>query len=120
MLAVGEMLSLVVLHGSDRRRRGGSRPARRLSAGGGLAIQIIVFILASIASLGVLRPIARQPPARSRAQLRTGTQALVGAYAEVLEPVERPQRSGQARRRGLVGTRVRRRRGTSSPERGYT
>jgi membrane protein implicated in regulation of membrane protease activity len=55
--------------------------------GGGVAAQWIVFIIASIASLAVLRPIARrhlQTPAR----LRTGTAALVGAKAVVLQRVD--------------------------------
>jgi membrane protein implicated in regulation of membrane protease activity len=56
-------------------------------AGGGLALQLAVFSVAAIASMGVLRPIARrhlQTPAR----LRTGTAALVGTRALVLERVD--------------------------------
>jgi membrane protein implicated in regulation of membrane protease activity len=57
-------------------------------AGAGTALQLLVFIVASIASLGVLRPIARRhlhtPP-----RIRTGTAALVGARAIVLEQVDR-------------------------------
>ena len=56
-------------------------------AGGGLALQLAVFSVASIASICVLRPIARrhlQTPAR----LRTGTAALVGTRALVLERVD--------------------------------
>jgi membrane protein implicated in regulation of membrane protease activity len=56
-------------------------------AGGGLALQVVVFIAASVASLAVLRPLARrhlQTPAR----LRTGTAALVGAPAVVLQRVD--------------------------------
>ncbi|HEY1276323.1 MAG TPA: NfeD family protein [Thermoleophilaceae bacterium] len=55
--------------------------------GGGAVAQWIVFIVASIASLAVLRPIARrhlQTPAR----LRTGAAALVGARAVVLQRVD--------------------------------
>jgi membrane protein implicated in regulation of membrane protease activity len=56
------------------------------AAGGGLAIQLIVFILGSLASLAFIRPIARRhlhtPPA-----IRTGTAALVGARALVLDRV---------------------------------
>ena len=55
--------------------------------GGGLAASWIVFIVASVASLAVLRPIARrhlQTPAR----IRTGTAALVGGPATVLEKVD--------------------------------
>jgi membrane protein implicated in regulation of membrane protease activity len=56
--------------------------------GGGAAIQLLVFILGSLASLATIRPIARrhlQMPAR----LRTGTAALVGARALVLERIDR-------------------------------
>ena len=57
-------------------------------AGAGLAIQWVVFIAVSTASLLVLRPIARRH-LRTPAQLRTGTAALVGARAVVLERVDR-------------------------------
>jgi membrane protein implicated in regulation of membrane protease activity len=56
--------------------------------GGGLAVQWIVFIAASLASLVVLRPIARRH-LRTPAALRTGTAALVGSPAVVLERVDR-------------------------------
>jgi membrane protein implicated in regulation of membrane protease activity len=55
--------------------------------GGAAWLQVLVFILGSLASLGVLRPIARshlQMPALTR----TGTAALVGARALVLERVD--------------------------------
>jgi membrane protein implicated in regulation of membrane protease activity len=56
-------------------------------AGAGLAAQWIVFIAASLGSLLVLRPIARRhlktPP-----RIRTGTAALVGGRAVVLERVD--------------------------------
>jgi membrane protein implicated in regulation of membrane protease activity len=55
--------------------------------GAGIAIQVIVFAGASLASLAVLRPRARahlhMPPA-----LRTGTAALVGARAVVVQRVD--------------------------------
>ena len=48
---------------------------------------LVVFVAGSVASLLVLRPIARshlrQPP-----QMRTGTAALVGAQAVVVERVD--------------------------------
>jgi membrane protein implicated in regulation of membrane protease activity len=55
--------------------------------GGGLALQWAVFVAASIASLLVLRPLARRH-LRTPARLRTGTAALVGAPALVLERVD--------------------------------
>jgi membrane protein implicated in regulation of membrane protease activity len=57
-------------------------------AGGGVALQWIVFTAMSAASLLVLRPIARRH-LRTPAQLRTGTAALVGAQAVVIDRVDR-------------------------------
>jgi membrane protein implicated in regulation of membrane protease activity len=64
------------------------------AAGGGAAIQFGAFVLASALGLGVARPFAlrhvRHPPL-----LRTGTAALVGRPAYVLEEVT--GRSGRVR-----------------------
>ena len=56
-------------------------------AGAALTGQWIVFIVAAIASLGVLRPLAKRHIAMP-ARLRTGTAALVGSQAVVLERVD--------------------------------
>jgi membrane protein implicated in regulation of membrane protease activity len=57
-----------------------------VAAGGGAVIQLGAFVLASAAGLGIVRPIAvrhiKQPPV-----LRTGTAALVGRTALVLDEV---------------------------------
>ena len=53
--------------------------------GAGVVIQLLVFILVALASVAALRPIARGH-LRTPAQLRTGTAALVGSRALVLEP----------------------------------
>jgi membrane protein implicated in regulation of membrane protease activity len=55
--------------------------------GGGVILQFLVFIAGSLASLAVLRPVARRHlhmPAISR----TGTAALVGTKALVLQRVD--------------------------------
>jgi membrane protein implicated in regulation of membrane protease activity len=56
-------------------------------AGAAVWLQLVFFALASLASLGFLRPLARahlrMPPA-----LRTGTAALQGAKAVVLQRVD--------------------------------
>jgi membrane protein implicated in regulation of membrane protease activity len=56
------------------------------AAGGNVALQFGAFAVASVAALGIARPFAlrhvRQPP-----PLRTGTAALVGRSAYVLEEV---------------------------------
>jgi membrane protein implicated in regulation of membrane protease activity len=67
--------------------------------GGGLALQWIVFITMSLASLLLLRPIATRH-LRTPAQLRTGTAALVGSQALVLERVDRD--GGQVKLAGEV------------------
>ena len=67
--------------------------------GGGLAAQWIVFIAVSLASLLVLRPIARRH-LRTPSQLRSGTAALVGRSAVVLERVDRD--GGQVKLAGEV------------------
>lgn len=57
-------------------------------AGAGLAIQWVVFIVASLGSLLVLRPVA-QRHLRTPPRIRTGTAALVGGPATVIERVDR-------------------------------
>jgi membrane protein implicated in regulation of membrane protease activity len=54
------------------------------AVGLGAGVQLVVFILASIATLGILRPIARAHLKMPHA-LRTGTAALVGARGLVLD-----------------------------------
>ena len=55
--------------------------------GAGLAFQVVVFIVITAASLAILRPVARRH-LRTPAQIRTGTAALVGRSATVLERVD--------------------------------
>jgi membrane protein implicated in regulation of membrane protease activity len=57
------------------------------AVGASAAVQLIVFIAGAVASLAVLRPIARAH-LHMPAVLRTGTAALVGAKATVLERVD--------------------------------
>ena len=55
--------------------------------GGGIILQLIVFIAVSLASLAFLRPIARRH-IHMPALTRTGTAALVGTKALVLQRVD--------------------------------
>ena len=55
--------------------------------GAAVWLQLVVFVAASAASLGVLRPLARAH-LRMPAALRTGTAALEGARATVLQRVD--------------------------------
>ncbi len=55
--------------------------------GGSIAVQIVVFTLGSVASLLLLRPIARRHR-HTPAQIRTGTAALIGERAVVIDRVD--------------------------------
>ncbi|HEX2070041.1 MAG TPA: NfeD family protein [Thermoleophilaceae bacterium] len=85
LLAIGEMVSLSFFMGPIA--VAAVVAAVAALAGAGTALQLVVFILASIASLIVLRPIARRH-LHTPAKIRTGTAALVGARAVVLERVD--------------------------------
>jgi membrane protein implicated in regulation of membrane protease activity len=58
------------------------------AAGAGFGIQVLAFVITSIGTLGILRPIARRHM-RLPAHMRTGAAALVGSSATVLEQVDR-------------------------------
>jgi membrane protein implicated in regulation of membrane protease activity len=96
-LAVGEIFSLSFFLGPIAVAATLASVAALLGAG--LAVQLVVFILASAGSLAVLRPIARRHM-HAPAQIRTGTAALLGAQAEVLERVD--ARGGQVKLGGEV------------------
>ena len=98
-LAVGEIVSLSFFLGPIAVAAAVAAIAALIGAG--LAIQIAVFILASVASVGLLRPVARRH-LRTPVQLRTGTAALVGERAVVLERVDRD--GGQIKLAGEVWT----------------
>lgn len=68
-------------------------------AGVPIEAQLIVFILGSIGSLAIVRPIARRH-LRTPAQIRTGTAALIGTRAVVVERVDRD--GGQVKLAGEV------------------
>ena len=57
------------------------------AVGAGAVVSVLVFLAASVASLGVLRPIARSH-IRLPALSRTGTDALVGRKATVTRRVD--------------------------------
>ena len=86
VLAVGEMLTVSFFLGPIA--VAAVTAAIVALAGGGVALQWIVFTVMSAGSLLVLRPIARRH-LRMPAQLRTGTAALVGATAVVIDRVDR-------------------------------
>ena len=71
--------------------------------GAGTAISLIVFLVVSIAALTMLRPLARSHR-RMPAQLRTGTAALVGRDATVVERIANHEGVGCVRLDGEVWT----------------
>jgi membrane protein implicated in regulation of membrane protease activity len=85
LLAVGEMFTLGFFLGPVA--VAAVLAAIVALAGGGVALQWIVFTAVAGASLLVLRPIARRHM-RMPVQLRTGTAALVGARAVVVDRVD--------------------------------
>jgi membrane protein implicated in regulation of membrane protease activity len=85
LLAVGEMFTLGFFAGPIA--IAAVFAAIVALAGAGVALQWVVFIAVSAASLAVLRPIARRH-LRTPQQLRSGTAALVGRPATVLERVD--------------------------------
>ena len=86
VLAVGEMLRIRFFMGPIA--LAAVTAAIVALAGGGVALQWIVFTVMSAGSLLVLRPIARRH-LHMPAQLRTGTAALVGSTAVVIDRVDR-------------------------------
>jgi membrane protein implicated in regulation of membrane protease activity len=97
LLAVGEVLTLGFVLGLLALAAVVAGVVAAL--GGGLVIQLAIFIVGSIASLALIRPIA-QRHLRTPAQLRTGTAALVGAKGVVTERVD--DLSGQVKIGGEV------------------
>ena len=84
-LAVGEMLTTGFVLGAIA--VAAVLPALVAAVGLGLAVQLIVFTAGTLASLLLLRPLARRHLELPRA-IRTGTAALVGARAVVVERVD--------------------------------
>jgi membrane protein implicated in regulation of membrane protease activity len=97
VLAVGEMFTLGFFLGPVA--IAAVTAAIVALAGGGVALQWIVFTAVAAASLLALRPIARRH-LRTPAQLRSGTAALIGAPAIVLERVD--GRGGQVKIGGEI------------------
>jgi membrane protein implicated in regulation of membrane protease activity len=99
LLAVGEVLTLGFLLGLLALAAVAAGVVAAL--GGGIVLQLLVFIGASLASLAVLRPIAKRH-LRTPTQLRTGTAALVGAKGVVTQRVD--DLSGQVKIGGELWT----------------
>jgi membrane protein implicated in regulation of membrane protease activity len=99
LLAVGEVLTLGFLLGLLA--LAAVLAAVVAALGGGLVVQLLVFIVASLASVALIRPVAKRH-LRTPARIRTGTAALVGAKAVVTERVD--DLSGQVKIGGELWT----------------
>ena len=84
-LAVGEVATLGLVLGFVA--LGALFAAAVAIAGGGLALQLVAFMVGALALLGLARPVAARH-LRTPREIRTGTAALVGARALVLERVD--------------------------------
>jgi len=86
LLAIGELLTPGLFFlGPVALAAAGAAIAAGIGAG--IILELIVFIAVSLASLGFLRPIARRH-IRMPALTRTGTAAIVGTKALVLQRVD--------------------------------
>jgi membrane protein implicated in regulation of membrane protease activity len=72
-------------------------------AGGAGAVQLIVFLVVSGATFGLVRPVARRHMT-TPAQIRTGTAALIGRPAMVLERIANHEGVGCVKIDGEVWT----------------
>ena len=97
VLAVGEIFTLGFFLGPVALAAGVA--ALAAGAGFGTEVQVGTFAVASLASLLLVRPIAKRH-LRTPARLRTGTAALVGASAVVVDRVDADR--GSVRLRGEV------------------
>ena len=101
VLAVGEVVSLSFFLAPFAV---GAIAAALLDAAGVGAIgQFAAFLASSLLLLGIVRPIARRHVTRPP-QLRTGTAALVGETAVVLERISNDDDVGSVRLKGQVWT----------------
>lgn len=85
VLAVGEVLTVGFFLGLIA--LAAAIAAVVAAAGAAVGFQVLAFIVVSIASLALVRPIAVRH-LRTPTRVRTGTAALVGARAVVLERVD--------------------------------
>jgi len=71
--------------------------------GGGDIAAWVVFAVATIAAFAIVRPVARRH-LRQPAHLRTGTAALIGRQAQVVERISNDEDQGSVKLEGEVWT----------------
>lgn len=101
LLAVGEMLTLSFFLAPFA--AGAALAALADVLGAGTVVSFAVFLASSILLLMVVRPIARSHR-RTPAAIRTGTQALIGERATVVERISNDEAVGCVRIGGEVWT----------------
>ena len=84
-LAVGEIFTLSFFLGPIA--LAALLAAAVAGVGGSVELQVAAFVVGSLASLAIVRPLAKRH-LRTPAELRTGTAALVGTTAVVTERVD--------------------------------
>jgi membrane protein implicated in regulation of membrane protease activity len=99
ILGIGEIATTGLFLGPFA--AGAALAALAEAVGAGTVISLAIFLLASVILLVALRPIARAH-LRQPARLRTGTAALVGRTATVLERIDNGDDVGQVRLEGEV------------------
>jgi membrane protein implicated in regulation of membrane protease activity len=101
IFAIGEMLTAGFFLAPFA---GGAAIAAVLAAtGAGATIEWAAFLVVSVVLLAALRPIARDHQ-RSRSQIRTGTAALIGKPATVVERIANAEGVGCVRLEGEIWT----------------
>jgi membrane protein implicated in regulation of membrane protease activity len=101
LLAVGEIATVSFFLGPFA--AGAVVAAIVALAGGGWVVSSIVFLVFSVLTLLVVRPVARRH-LRQGPTLNTGPAALVGRHAIVLETIANDEGTGSARIDGEVWT----------------
>src|SRR3954470_5896287 len=99
VLATGEILTLTLFLGPIA--IAAALAAIVAAVGLPVEVQVAVFLVASVASLAFIRPVAKRHM-RTPSRLRSGTAALVGTQALMLETVDRDH--GQVKIGGEVWT----------------
>jgi membrane protein implicated in regulation of membrane protease activity len=101
ILAIGEIVSMGLFLAPFA---GGAAIAALLAAAGaGAVVEWAAFLVVSIILLAALRPLARAHR-RTRGQIRTGTAALVGQSATVVERIANAEGVGCVRLDGEIWT----------------
>lgn len=101
VLGVGEVMTLSLFLGPFA--VGGGAASLAALAGGGFAVQVVVFAVVTLLTFGLVRPVAKRH-LRQPSSMKTGTAALVGRTAVVVRAIEGPEQLGQVRLDGEVWT----------------